>query len=385
MYYSDPDIRFVTYSFTGHEHLDDFDLINMNGRMYDPLLAMFLSPDNFVQSPGNTQNLNRYAYCLNNPLIYTDPDGESLVLLAAIIGGWMGMGQAIINSDKQGWGLVGDMAKGLFVGAATGAAGAWAGGAAVGALFSQPVSTFGGFVAQGAVGGFTGGGTSGFVNGIGNACISGSSLNQVISTGFNGLITGSIAGGISGALFGMLQYAYEKGHFMAIARNNELTSNPNTKLTPSSETLNEFSDKYYPDYKFRDKSNLIYKKGYVESINSEWGAYTDPKMVNGRYNVYFAESSFSSPFNLYLNMGHEYIHVAQLLTINNYISQYSEYSAYRWNNRVSHNSFYNSKALEYFDPNSSFNNSIIYNKIVKPIYMNVAQYGIYDVIPRGLS
>ncbi len=76
MYYSDPDIRFVTYSFTGHEHLDDFDLINMNGRMYDPLLAMFLSPDNFVQSPGNTQNLNRYAYCFNNPLVYVDSDGE---------------------------------------------------------------------------------------------------------------------------------------------------------------------------------------------------------------------------------------------------------------------------------------------------------------------
>ncbi len=87
MYYSDPDSRFVTYSFTGHEHLDDFDLINMNGRMYDPLLAMFLSPDNFVQSPGNTQNLNRYAYCLNNPLKYTDPDGEWFITLVFTLGG----------------------------------------------------------------------------------------------------------------------------------------------------------------------------------------------------------------------------------------------------------------------------------------------------------
>jgi len=47
----------------------------MNGRVYDPLMAMFLSPDNFVQSPDLTQNLNRYTYCLNNPLKYFDPGG----------------------------------------------------------------------------------------------------------------------------------------------------------------------------------------------------------------------------------------------------------------------------------------------------------------------
>ena len=62
--------------FTGHEHLFEFGLINMNGRMYDPVMLSFLSVDNYVQSPENSQNFNRYAYCLNNPLKYTDPDGE---------------------------------------------------------------------------------------------------------------------------------------------------------------------------------------------------------------------------------------------------------------------------------------------------------------------
>ncbi|MDR2010636.1 MAG: hypothetical protein LBQ22_09160 [Bacteroidales bacterium] len=49
--------------------------LNMNGRMYDPVISRVLSPDNFVQDPNNAQNYNRYSYCLNNPLKYTDPTG----------------------------------------------------------------------------------------------------------------------------------------------------------------------------------------------------------------------------------------------------------------------------------------------------------------------
>ncbi|GHT17571.1 hypothetical protein FACS189429_1920 [Bacteroidia bacterium] len=68
--------------YTGHEHLtafqtaDGFTLINMNGRVYDPVLARFLSPDPYVQAPDFTQSFNRYSYCLNNPFKYTDPDGN---------------------------------------------------------------------------------------------------------------------------------------------------------------------------------------------------------------------------------------------------------------------------------------------------------------------
>ncbi len=72
-----PEEFFLDRGFTGHEHLDKLGLINMNGRVYDPVMALFLSPDNFVQSPDLTQNFNRYTYCLNNPLKYSDPSGYS--------------------------------------------------------------------------------------------------------------------------------------------------------------------------------------------------------------------------------------------------------------------------------------------------------------------
>ena len=62
--------------YTGHEHLDQFSLINMNGRLYDPILGRMLSPDNYVQNATSTQGFNRYSYAVNNPLVYTDPDGE---------------------------------------------------------------------------------------------------------------------------------------------------------------------------------------------------------------------------------------------------------------------------------------------------------------------
>lgn len=61
--------------YTGHEHHCGFGLINMNGRFYDPYLQRFLSPDKFVQSQYNAQNYNRFSYCFNNPMMFTDPTG----------------------------------------------------------------------------------------------------------------------------------------------------------------------------------------------------------------------------------------------------------------------------------------------------------------------
>jgi RHS repeat-associated protein len=61
--------------YTDQEELDSIGLINMNGRIYDPTIARFMSADPTVQSPFKLQSHNRYAYVRNRPLSGTDPTG----------------------------------------------------------------------------------------------------------------------------------------------------------------------------------------------------------------------------------------------------------------------------------------------------------------------
>jgi hypothetical protein len=47
----------------------------MNGRVYDPVIARFMTPDPQIQLPTNLQSYNRYSYAFNNPLRGSDPTG----------------------------------------------------------------------------------------------------------------------------------------------------------------------------------------------------------------------------------------------------------------------------------------------------------------------
>jgi len=68
------DVRYAR-GFTDHEHLNRTGFIHMNGRVYDPRIGRFTSPDPVVQAPTFSQSWNRYAYVFNNPLSWTDPSG----------------------------------------------------------------------------------------------------------------------------------------------------------------------------------------------------------------------------------------------------------------------------------------------------------------------
>jgi RHS repeat-associated protein len=175
-------LRLTTYDFrlnsTGHEHLEMFALINMNNRMYDPVIGRMLAPDNFVQEPGFTQNYNRYSYAWNNPLVYTDPDGDAIVaaiIVGAIVGAYIGGtagNNGELNPGNWDWNSS-DTWTGIGIGAVAGGFGGYGfavmGPAMAGALGAQ-------FGASGTVAGYTlaggiAGGGVGFVTGFGTGMV----------------------------------------------------------------------------------------------------------------------------------------------------------------------------------------------------------------------
>lgn len=101
--------------YTGHEQLDDFQLIHMNGRIYDPEIGRFLAPDPFVAKPGNSQSYNRYAYVMNNPHRYTDPSGY---FIRSIAGFMSAIFSTVVNFIGNLFGGMGGGGRGLNHGSA---------------------------------------------------------------------------------------------------------------------------------------------------------------------------------------------------------------------------------------------------------------------------
>ncbi len=183
--------------FTGHEHLEEFALVNMNGRMYDPTLGRFLSPDPYVQNPLFSQSFNRYAYGFNNPLVFTDPDGELAwfvpVIIGAAIGGFSGykIGKA---HGASGWNMAGYIFGGAVIGGVAGYA-----GAAVYTASTGLIAGAGGFAA-GFNAGMLSGMVAGAINGAGMAMLSGGNFSNVMASMTMGAWFGGVVGGIAGGI-----------------------------------------------------------------------------------------------------------------------------------------------------------------------------------------
>ena len=143
-------LTFLERGYTGHEHLQGVGLINMNARLYDAKIHRFLAPDNFIQDPNNSQSFNRYGYAWNNPLKFSDANGEFLwcaVIAGAIIGATMGAASYASQAIQTGtwnWGKFGlSVFSGALVGAVSGAV--------------APVATVATSLADAAIGGFVAG------------------------------------------------------------------------------------------------------------------------------------------------------------------------------------------------------------------------------------
>ncbi len=201
--------------FTGHEHFTEVGLIHMNGRMYDAQQGRFLSPDNHIQDPFNTQNFNRYGYVLNNPLSLTDPSGE-FFWVAVAIGAFFGGASAALQGgdfwDILGGMLIGGIAAGIGAGVGNLAAQGLGFAGTAGGFFGNAALSVSGFGAGFAVG-FAGGFASGFVGAAGNALMKGEKFGESLIMGLKAGLFSGVAAGVTAGVGAGIKSAKSGGDF----------------------------------------------------------------------------------------------------------------------------------------------------------------------------
>ncbi len=78
------------FRYRGYYYDSETSMFYCNARYYDPEIGRFISPDSIdYLEPESINGLNLYCYCGNNPILYADPSGHS-VILALLIGAGIG-------------------------------------------------------------------------------------------------------------------------------------------------------------------------------------------------------------------------------------------------------------------------------------------------------
>lgn len=173
------------YNFTDQELDPETGLYNYGARFYDPMTGRFISPDSIVQDFSDPQTLNRYSYCRNNPLIYTDPTGHFIEsVFAAIVGALVG---GTIEELSGG-----DFIDGLLPGAISGLFFFGAG---------EYIAGLGGIEKIGEVTAAGIHATAGVLSGGINSAVAGEDIGL-------GMLTGGISGGIG--MYAGVQFGLEK-------------------------------------------------------------------------------------------------------------------------------------------------------------------------------
>ncbi len=106
--------------YAGEYYDEELDMYYLRARYYDPQIKRFTSYDIEEGEILNPLDMNRYAYCRNNPIKYADPTGESATAvlgsallykaLPYIAAGAAAIGSSIIyykahstNKSKKNW------------------------------------------------------------------------------------------------------------------------------------------------------------------------------------------------------------------------------------------------------------------------------------------
>ena len=112
------------FRYRGYYYDSETALYYLNSRYYDPESGRFLNMDGLSYlEPMAFNGLNLYAYCGNNPVMYSDPSGNSLIAIISVLVTTFIVG-AVVGGIKAGYegkkGL--DVFKDIVLGASLGLA-----------------------------------------------------------------------------------------------------------------------------------------------------------------------------------------------------------------------------------------------------------------------
>lgn len=177
-------------------------LFYCNSRYYNPEWGRFISPDSIEYlDPSSINGLNLYCYCMNNPIMYSDPSGH-LPEWAA----WLISGAAIVG--------------GIVLTVATAGIGGVIGGALIGAGAGSLINGYvteanGGDFTAGYIGGAISGALCGVGAGLGGmAFAAASEVANLACMGYLALgVTASFAGGFAGNLAGTVYTNWHESGF----------------------------------------------------------------------------------------------------------------------------------------------------------------------------
>ena len=180
-------------------------------------MGRFITADPTIQHSYDPQNFNRYSYCRNNPVNYTDPTGHSWLskLLGAIFGFIVGAITSIFAGPQIGFAV--GMATFNAIDAGISASQAGLNGWKVaGIALASAVSSFVGSQIGSAFGGWAGGGAFGeavfgcmFAGAAGGATDAALSGGNVVQSALWGGAIGTAMGILQGGLFATPAYADE--------------------------------------------------------------------------------------------------------------------------------------------------------------------------------
>ena len=114
------------FLYRGYYYDAELGMYYLQSRYYDPVICRFINPDTYLSTGQNIIGNNMYAYCINNPVLFSDLSGDFCGMIAGAILGAVGgftksmlsgksVSEALAEAGKDAlegavWGLIGDIA-----------------------------------------------------------------------------------------------------------------------------------------------------------------------------------------------------------------------------------------------------------------------------------